>query len=217
VEPADDDEDSDDGAATASQPTSAYERARAIITNGNISMDTKLGIFTVIGTNQPRVVLLFPTTSCSCPAQSDCYHVLAARMAVGVNDQPPKRKLNLTQLRKNVRKRPDKTSGRKRPRLQDVDVVAAGDADETTAAAVLSAIQQSGDSGEATETGGTDETELCGACGHDEPPARSSSRTKNVMWVQCEECPRWFHNVCVGLRSSKRVKTFVCATCNDGQ
>jgi len=39
-----------------------------------------------------------------------------------------RRKLNLTQLRKNKRSRSDKTSGRKRPRIADVDVIAAPDA-----------------------------------------------------------------------------------------
>ena len=39
-------------------------------------------------------------------------------------------KLNSTQLRKNTRKRPDKTSGRKRPRALDVDIAAAGDRED---------------------------------------------------------------------------------------
>jgi len=46
----------------------------------------------------------------------------------------------LTQLRKNTRKRTDKTSGRKRPRLDDVDVIPAGDADDDEAAAIHAAI-----------------------------------------------------------------------------
>jgi len=62
-------------------------------------------------------------------------------MAVGDKEQQQKRTLNLTQLRRNVRKRPNKTSGRKRSRLQDVDVVAAGDADEATASAVRAALR----------------------------------------------------------------------------
>jgi len=45
------------------------------------------------------------------------------------------RKLNLTQLRKTKRNRPDKTSGRKRPRIADVDIIAAPDADPTVASA----------------------------------------------------------------------------------
>jgi len=44
-------------------------------------------------------------------------------------EETTRRTLNLTQLRKNKRKRADLTSGRKRPRVNDIDVVAAGDAD----------------------------------------------------------------------------------------
>jgi len=42
-----------------------------------------------------------------------------------MRDDVQRRKLNLMQLRKNKRNRPDKTSGRKRPRTADVDVIAA--------------------------------------------------------------------------------------------
>jgi len=82
----------------------------------------------------------FPSTTCSCPAQTNCYHVVAARMAVGLNETTKKKTVNLTQLRKNVRKRPDKTSGRKRPRVNDTDVVAAGDGDDATTSAVAVAV-----------------------------------------------------------------------------
>jgi len=101
-----------------------------------------------MGTSEPRVVKLFPTESCSCPAKGSCYHVLAARMAVGLRQENPHRPLNLTQLRRNKRKKADKTCGRKRPRADDVDVVAAGDADPdvaATLAAVINAVPQKDD------------------------------------------------------------------------
>jgi len=46
----------------------------------------------------------------------------------------------LAQLRKNTRKRPDKTSGRKHPHLEEVDVVPAGDQDEQETEAIQAAI-----------------------------------------------------------------------------
>ena len=59
---------------------------------------------------------------------------MAAQMAVGLRaDTTACQQLNLTQLRRNRRKRPDKTSGRKRPRLGDVDVVPADNAEQTVA------------------------------------------------------------------------------------
>ena len=72
-----------------------------------------LAIFTINGTSEPRVVRLFPTTTCCCAAKSNCYHILAARMAVGINGGSSKRTVNLTQMRKNTRKCPGKTSGHK--------------------------------------------------------------------------------------------------------
>jgi len=79
-------------------------------------MDAQLGIFTVDGTNKPHVVRLFPQESCSCPARTSCYHVTAARLAVGLSDIGTRHPLNLTQLRRNKWPRAVKTFGRKHPR-----------------------------------------------------------------------------------------------------
>ena len=100
----------------------------------------RLAIFTVNGTSESRVVCLFPTTTCSCPTKCNCYHILAARMAVGINGNSSKRTVNLTQLRKNTHKRPDKTSGHKCPRLGNFKVVAAVDADDEVTAALHAAV-----------------------------------------------------------------------------
>ena len=54
---------------------------------------------------------------------------MAAHIAVGMADINERKTLNLTQLRKNSRKRVDQTCGQKRSRAADVDVVGAGDAD----------------------------------------------------------------------------------------
>ena len=67
---------------------------------------------------------------------------MAARMAIGVQEPPQRRVINLTKLRRNARKRQNKTSGRKRPQLHDVDVVAADDGDNITMAAMTKVIRQ---------------------------------------------------------------------------
>jgi len=100
------------------QRASVAECAAYVIAHGAISLDAKLGIFTVRSTVEPRVVQLFPKLACSCPAGCG---LLPHRMHGDVQ----RRTLNLTQLRKNKRNRPDRTSGRKRPRIADVDVIAA--------------------------------------------------------------------------------------------
>jgi len=120
--------DAGDMASTAS----VQERAADLVQTNRIRLDPQLATFICQGTIEPRVVRLFPTASCSCPAVDQCYHITAARIAVGIKDAPSKRKVNLTQLRKNTRKRPDKTAGRKRPRVADEDVEPAGDTDAAT-------------------------------------------------------------------------------------
>ena len=54
---------------------------------------------------------------------------MAAKLSIGQDDEiTSKKKINLSQLRKNARSRKDKTSGIKRPRPAAVEVVPAPDA-----------------------------------------------------------------------------------------
>jgi hypothetical protein len=117
------DDDVETSNVTTNSQLTTRERANEVIRSGHISLDPKLVIFTVIGTYEPQVVRLFSNISCSCPAKSNCYHVLAASMAFGMHCEEPKKPFNLTQLRWNKSKHLDKTSGRKHPRIDDVDVV----------------------------------------------------------------------------------------------
>ena len=181
-------------------------------------------LLTVIGTNEPRVVRLFPATTCSCPAKANCYHILAARTAIGVTSNSKKRTINLTQLRKNTRKRADKTCGRKRPRLEDVDVVPADYHDDDQTAALHDAINinQPSDAGnnpeaEATETSPDDNVQtvradICHACSTAQPPAGKCRRRRIINWVCCDQCDRWYHTCCVHL--SKIPDTYVCGLCD---
>ena len=106
-----------------------FHTCRAIIDGGKISHNEKLQAFTVEGTGgNVHAVRLFPTASCTCPATgSSCYHILAAKISIGIEDTKPLHKVNLTMLRKNSRSRKDKTSGRKKPRVDDYDITPAPD------------------------------------------------------------------------------------------
>jgi len=119
--------------------------------------------------------------------------------------------LNLTQLRKNARKRPDKTSGRKRPRLQDVDVVAAGDVDDATTSAVVAAVTDQ-------PTTSTDPA----AVQSSQPAANADYRIpgmvdppdnprKTILWIECELCLYWYHQCCVGVKKGR--KHWKCPRC----
>lgn len=79
-------------------------------------------------TGNPHAIKLFPTESCTCPSTSRCYHIIAVRMSIGLEDTHSNRKINLTQLRRNTRGRMEKKSGRKAPRPGDYKIVAAPDA-----------------------------------------------------------------------------------------
>ena len=89
---------------------------RMLIRNGCISHDPKMGTFTVIGTGgKPHVVQIFPSETCSCPSVTQCYHIIAIKMSLGISHEK-QTKVNLTRLRMNTRNRNQKKSGRKRPR-----------------------------------------------------------------------------------------------------
>ena len=79
------------------------ERAKQVVENRN-SLDPHLKTFTVIGiSGQARLVTLHPKESCSCPSNTTCYHILAARLRIGeTGNNGPKKIINLTQLYKNA-------------------------------------------------------------------------------------------------------------------
>ena len=101
---------------------------RFLLEQGKISHNPRLGVFTAVGTGgSAHAVKLFPRESCTCPSTKQCYHILAAKMSIGMEDVQSRRRVNLTQLRRNARQRP-KRSGRKAPRPDDYEITSAPDA-----------------------------------------------------------------------------------------
>ena len=72
-------------------------------------------------TGNAHAIRLFPKESCTCPSSGICYHIIAAKLSIGMSVQPCAHKVNLTQLRRNARSKKDKNSGRKRPRCGDYE------------------------------------------------------------------------------------------------
>ena len=62
-----------------------------------------------------HVVKLFPSDSCSCPATSQCYHILAVKMSIGISIEEDSKKVNLTQLHRNTRSRSEKNQAERLP------------------------------------------------------------------------------------------------------
>lgn len=99
-----------------------------ILKEGNISHNSELGVFTVVGTkDRAHAVRLFPKESCTCPSTGQCYHLLAVKMSIGMEGKQSQGRVNLTQLRRNTRQRRNKKSGRK-VRPDSLEVIQAPDA-----------------------------------------------------------------------------------------
>jgi len=195
-------EGSESSTARGSCAASVANRAAYVIANGSISFDAKLGIFTVRGTVEPRLVQLFLKLSCSCPAAGGCYHIAAAKQAIGMHDDVQHRKLNLTQLRKNKRNRPDKTSGYTRPRTADVDVIAAPDADPSVTSAATGNVDDDVEPDNDPDDAVIIRDDICHTCDSVNPPARKNRKVHQIDWLQCDKYPRWYHVVCVGVRNT---------------
>lgn len=122
---------------------SQRERAHCLIQDKRISYDSGLHTFTVLGSeNKPQAVKLFPNPTCTCPSTSQCYHIIAAKMYLGMEITVKHTKFNLTQLRKNARTRKEKKSGRKFPRVGDCEVNPAPDANTVTGIGKHACIEQ---------------------------------------------------------------------------
>ena len=86
-----------------SHQSSALSRAQDVIKNNKITFDPKMHVFNVEGTNGTvRVVTLHPKETCSCPASGMCYHIMAAKVSLGIKEtSKPKESRNFTKLYKS--------------------------------------------------------------------------------------------------------------------
>ena len=80
-----------------------------------------MSAFIVKGSKEvKRIVTLFPKETYSCLSTGECYHILAAKISLGITTEKEKVACNLTTLRKNGRPKGEKRCDRKRPRPNDV-------------------------------------------------------------------------------------------------
>ena len=90
--------------------------------NNLITLVTLQGAFIVNGQKGQYCVTLFPKETCQCVSISTCYHILAAKMSIGLEAIQKNRVVNLRALSKNSKKKIDKKSGRKQPRVNDYEI-----------------------------------------------------------------------------------------------
>ena len=104
------------------QRTSQISMAQSVIEEKRITFVPDRHAFLVTGsTNNTYAVMLFPKETCQCGSTATCHHIMAARLLLGMKSDHETKTLSLKQLRKNIRKRVDKKSGRKKPRFLDYD------------------------------------------------------------------------------------------------
>ena len=104
-------------------PSSKIARANLILTENRLSFDPKLGVFVVRDSEgKHNAVTLFPKQSCTCALTIECYHIISAKMSLGLHSKEVKSVINLSELRRNARTRKEKKSGRKKfvPTTADV-------------------------------------------------------------------------------------------------
>ena len=103
--------------AQRSVPSTQHSLAIEVVRQKKVSHFPEAGSFVVEGSNGDKYsVQLYSKESCPSPSLATCHHILAVQMNIGVEELSEKRIYNLTQLRKNTRKRPNKRAGRKQPR-----------------------------------------------------------------------------------------------------
>jgi len=194
-----------------------------------------MAVFTVVGTSAPHGgahgYVLYPQMTCSCLATCECYHIGDAKLAVGLTvDEPAKLRVNLTTLCRNKRKNADQTSGHKHPRTGHVEVVPAADAAVDAELRRLQSIVLSQPNQPIPVVTPTTtvqdvpprtltppplesiqiDVDIYHGCNAKEPPVRKSHCRGNstVDWVQCNQCPRWYHIQCVGLKVNPDI--YIC-------
>ena len=77
-------------------PRVARKYGRSILSQGNVSHEPKLGVFTVMGMGgNADTIRLFPTESCTCPSTSQCYYILATKVSIGKEDKQSHHRIHL--------------------------------------------------------------------------------------------------------------------------
>jgi hypothetical protein len=96
------------------ESTSQRSLAIATVRQKRVYHVPEAGTFVVVGSKGDKyTVEMFPQEKCLCPSLGTCYHIIAVRMTLNLDNIDEKRLYNLTQLRKNSRKRPNKKAGKK--------------------------------------------------------------------------------------------------------
>ena len=90
--------------------------------NNLITLVPQQGAFIVNGKKRKYCVTLFSKETCQWVSTSTCYHILAAKMSIGLEAIQKHRVVNLRALSKNSKKTIYNKSGRKQPWVNDYEI-----------------------------------------------------------------------------------------------
>ncbi|KAK3108536.1 hypothetical protein FSP39_010086 [Pinctada imbricata] len=95
--------------------------ARLVLDSNGVTHVPECNAFVVTGSNNQKYCVTLNPETCQCPSVSTCYHIIAVKLFVGLAVDDKKTEVSLRTLSKRSLKRSDKKSGRKRPRINDID------------------------------------------------------------------------------------------------
>jgi hypothetical protein len=102
---------------------SQQELAKAVIEGNGVRLVPDMNAFMVQGvSNKKYTVTLFPKESCQCPSTGTCYHILAAKLSIGIDMKPQQNERKLISLmRYKNRPKSQKRLGQKKQKPSDFE------------------------------------------------------------------------------------------------
>ena len=88
--------------------SSQHSLARFIVDNNLITLVPQQGAFIVNGRKGKYCVTLFPKETCQCESSSTCFHILAAKISIGLESTQTNNVVSLRALSKNSKKKIEK-------------------------------------------------------------------------------------------------------------
>ena len=106
---------------TSVPPKQSTQRSIAIqaIKENKVYHCAQAQAFIVDGSKGDKYTVTLYPEKCVCPSLGTCWHIIAAKLSIGLDNGDEKKIYNLTQLNRNARKRPNKNAGKKKPRPVD--------------------------------------------------------------------------------------------------
>ena len=89
-------------------------KGELVLRNKKVSFNLQMHIFNVERTQGAvQVTTLHPKKTCSCPAGGTCYHIMAARLSIGIKEISKSKERNFSTLYKTAKGKSKQKSSQK--------------------------------------------------------------------------------------------------------